>query len=508
MSELKSAQISSKSEQQDKFKDECGLMAVWNHAEAANLTYLGLYAQQHRGQEGAGVVSLSSTDANVKMHAHRGLGLVADVFDGFDFRNLPGPAAIGHVRYTTAGGQLLANVQPFSADSYCGPVAIAHNGNLINTDPLREELVRNGALFSGTSDTEVILHQLARSRERNGGKELPLVEMVIDSLKNLRGAYSLLLLFKDRLFAIRDPNGFRPLSIGSLGDAVVVASETCAFDLIGADFVRDVSPGEIVEILTDSNIRSYFPFPIAHESACIFEYVYFARPDSNVFGRNVYQVRRRLGRELAKECPVQADFVVPVPDSGVTAALGYAEESNIPLELGLIRNHYVGRTFIEPMQSIRDFGVKIKHNANSAVLKGKRIVVVDDSIVRGTTSKKLVAMLREAGATEIHMRISAPPTIDPCYYGIDTPKKQELIAAKLSIAEVSKFLEVDSLAYLSLEGLHRAVNALPEAADQSNRAADQVVGAVSKQRMCDACFSGNYPAGTPEDFKRRQARLL
>ena len=467
----------------DKFHDECGLVGVWNHKEAANIAYLGLYAQQHRGQEGAGVVSLDLKDQPA-FNVHKGLGLVADVFSDFDFAKLLGHAAVGHVRYTTAGGNRLANVQPLMAEISNGMVALAHNGNLINADHLRHTLINQGAIFGTTSDTEVILHLLAR-----GAKKLELIETVIAALQKVKGAFSLIFLFQDRLVAVRDPNGFRPLTLGRLNGSYVVASETCAFDLIGAEYVRDIAPGELVEIYGASELRSYFPFGVVKASPCIFEYVYFARPDSNVFGRNVYAVRKRLGHELAKEQPVKADIVVPVPDSGMTAALGYANELGIPLELGLIRNHYVGRTFIEPKQSIRDFGVKIKLNANSAVLKGKVIVVVDDSIVRGTTSRKLVKMLREAGAKEVHMRISAPPTIDPCYYGIDTPEKGELIAAQKSVEEIKAYIAADSLAYLSLEGLYRAVESVPG-------------------KFCDACFSGNYPIGTPKAFEKKQREMF
>ncbi len=471
------------SELDDKFREECGLMGLWNHKEASNLTYLGLYAQQHRGQEGAGVVSLDRVEGRFSIH--KNIGLVADIFSDFDFSKLPGDSAIGHVRYTTAGGNIVANVQPFFADIALGKVAIAHNGNLVNADALREELIKSGAIFSASSDTEVVLHLLARGAKA----QTPVIEIVIGALKKIKGAYSMLFLFRDRMIAVRDPQGFRPLCIGELNGSIVVASETCAFDLVGAKYIRDVEPGEVVEISGDSQIKSYFPFPMGKVSPCIFEYVYFARPDSSVFGRNVYPVRKAMGRELANEQPVEADIVVPVPDSGVTAAIGYAEASGIPLELGLIRNHYIGRTFIEPKQAIRDFGVKIKLNANSEVLKGKRVIVIDDSIVRGTTSKKLVQMLRAAGAKELHMRISAPPTTDPCYYGIDTPEKAELIASHKSVDEIAAYLGVDSLAYLSLEGLYRAVGSV-------------------KGKFCDACFSGNYPVGTPSKFEKKQRVLF
>jgi amidophosphoribosyltransferase len=467
----------------DKFHEECGLIGVWNNKEAANLAYLGLFAQQHRGQEGAGVCAF---EVNGEIHhaLHKGFGLVADVFSNFDFSKLPGDRAIGHVRYTTAGGHRLSNVQPLLADINSGGVAIAHNGNLVNADTLRDELIGEGAIFSATSDTEVFLHLLARAN-----RNVPLIERIIGSLKRTRGAYSLLMLFADRLIAIRDPNGFRPLCLGRLGDSVVFASETCAFDLIGATFERELEPGEIVEVTGKNSMQSYFPFGKVKESACIFEYVYFARPDSNIFGRNVYAVRRKFGQELAREHPVKADLIIPVPDSGVTAAIGYAHESGIPLEMGLIRNHYVGRTFIEPKQSIRDFGVRLKLNANPDVLSGKSVVVVDDSIVRGTTSRKLVKMIRDAGAREVHMRISSPPTTDPCYYGIDTPSKDELIASHKSNEEIARYIGVDTLAYLSIAGMYRAVESGP-------------------QKFCDACFSGKYPLGAPADQGEKQAELF
>lgn len=469
----------------DKFHDECGLMAVWNHPEAANLTYLGLYAQQHRGQEGAGVVSVKRNgDDNPHFFFHKGLGLVADVFGNFDFAQLPGEVAIGHVRYTTAGGNKLANVQPFVADIALGYVAVAHNGNLINAEELRRELIDSGSIFASTSDTETILHLLA-----HGDKDAPRVESVIGALQRLKGAFSLLLLFEDRLIVARDRHGLRPLAIGELNGALVFASETCAFDLIGAKYIRDVAVGEVIEVLRDGSMKSYFPFGFSKEAPCIFEFVYFARPDSNVFGKNVYQLRKNMGAELARENIVAADLVTAVPDSGVAAAIGYAEAAKLPYEMGLVRNHYVGRTFIEPKQSIRDFGVKIKLNANPAILAGKSIVVVDDSIVRGTTSRKLVAMLRQAGAREVHLRISSPPTTDPCYYGIDTPDKQDLIASKHSVPEIAKFIGVDSLAYLSIEGLYRAVESTPG-------------------KFCDACFSGNYPAGTPVAITPKRQQML
>jgi len=458
-------------EGEDKFREECGLMVVWNHPEAANLTYLGLYAQQHRGQEGVGVVSYDHQ--NNLFQVHKGLALVQDVFKDFDFARLPGRNAIGHVRYTTAGGNKLANVQPLYAEISKGRVALAHNGNLINAAALRKKLIKQGAIFGTSSDTEVILHLIAKAPNN-----IPLEEGVIQALGQVRGAYSLVGMFDDRVFAVRDPAGLRPLSLARLGSSYIFASESCAFDLIGAKYEREIEPGELVVINGDNKLESFFPFPRQDRAPCIFEFVYFSRPDSNVFGQNVYPIRKRMGQELARESMVAADIVVPVPDSGVTAAIGFSQEAGIPMEMGLIRNHYVGRTFIEPQQSIRDFGVKIKLNANPDVLKGKRVIVVDDSIVRGTTSKKLVSMIREAGASEIHMRISAPPTTDPCFYGIDTPEKDELIASKNSVDQIAKYIGVDSLSYLSIEGLYRAVG-------------------TTKGSMCDACFSGRYPLGTP-----------
>ena len=461
----------------------CGLVGIWNHKEAANLAYLGLYAQQHRGQEGAGVVA-HEPGSGLPFRLHRGLGLVDEVFKNFDFAGLTGAAAIGHVRYTTAGGNILANVQPFYAQIATGQVAVAHNGNLINIDALKQELSADGAIFSSTSDTEVLLHLLARAPRHS-----KTVESVISACHRIKGAYSFVFLFQDRLIAVRDPSGLRPLVLGSLNGSLLVASETCAFDLLGAKYVRDIQPGEIVEISGQNEVSSYQPFGHVKESPCIFEYVYFARPDSSVFGSNVYLARKRMGHALAREHPAQADLVIPVPDSGTTAAIGYSEESKIPLEMGLIRNHYVGRTFIEPKQSIRDFGVRVKLNPNPEVLRGKSIVVIDDSIVRGTTSRKLVAMMRAAGAREIHMRIAAPPTTDPCHYGIDTPEKSELIAATKSVDEIAAFIGVDSLRFLSLDGLYAAVQSV-------------------RGKFCDACFSGVYPIGTPKNYQGRQVELF
>ncbi len=470
----------------DKFREECGLMGVFGIPEAANIAYLGLYAQQHRGQEGAGVISLDGDGPERRVYAYKGVGLVSEVFNShFDFNKLPGECALGHVRYTTAGSNSLVNVQPFSADLACGTVTVAHNGNLTNADQLRERLIKKGAIFSSSSDTEIFLHLFARG-ERVGN----VTELVVESLHQVEGAFSLLVMLNDRLIAVRDPHGFRPLVLGRLGDGVVFASETCAFDLVGAEYERELAPGEVVEVTRDGEINSYFPFKKSKISPCIFEYVYFARPDSIVFDRNVYEVRKRMGAQLAEEAEVTADLVIPVPDSGITAALGFAQRSGIPIELGLIRNHYVGRTFIEPKQSIRDFGVKLKLNANPSILADRKIVVIDDSIVRGTTSRKLVKMLREKGAKEVHLRISAPPTTHPCYYGIDTPDKKELIASHKTIAEMEKYIGVDSLRFLSIEGLYQAVGDEP-------------------LDFCDACFSGDYPVQIGRvKSKSRQAGLF
>ncbi|MCL4148655.1 UNVERIFIED_CONTAM: hypothetical protein GTU68_032457 [Idotea baltica] len=461
-------------------------MSVWNHPEAANLCYLGLYAQQHRGQEGAGIVSKKINEETKKTSfaSHKGLGLVADIFNGFDFDNLKGSAAVGHTRYTTAGGHRLSNVQPFFAEISLGKIALCHNGNLVNADTLKRDLIKDGSIFASTSDTEVILHLLSKTE-----KDIPLVESIISALKLVKGAYSLSIMFEDRLYVVRDPQGLRPLCMGKLNDGLVFASETCAFDLIGAEYIRDVEPGEILEVMPDCKMNSFYPFKLSKPAPCIFEFVYFARPDSYVFGKNVYPIRKNLGVELAKESHVDADLVIPVPDSGVPSALGYAHESKLPFEYGLIRNHYVGRTFIEPEQSIRDFGVKIKLNPNVEILRGKRIVVVDDSIVRGTTSRKLVNMLRQAGAKEVHLRISSPKITDPCYYGIDTPEKSQLIAANKSEEEIREYLGVDSLAYLSIEGLYKAAGS-------------------EKGNYCDACFSGDYPIKINKKSKVEQVALF
>jgi amidophosphoribosyltransferase len=453
----------------DRFHDHCGLFGVFGHPDAARLTYLGLYALQHRGQESAGIV----TSDGQRLRLEKGMGLVSDVFSEPRLDALPGSRAMGHVRYSTAGDTVTANAQPIVIDCHRGPIALAHNGNIVNAALLRHELEAAGSIFQSTSDTEVILHLYARSHREK------LEDAIAASLSKVMGAFSLLFLTPDALVAARDPWGFRPLVIGKLGEATVVASETCALDLIDAAYVRDVEPGEVVVIDKDG-LRSFRPFPPEPVRQCIFEHVYFARPDSLVFGRNVLATRAAMGRQLAREAPADADIVVPVPDSGMGAALGYAEESGLPFQWGLIRNHYVGRTFIEPRQSIRSFGVKIKLNPVRSVLEGRRVVLIDDSIVRGTTSRKIVGMVREGGAREVHLRISSPPTTGPCYYGIDTPTREELIAANQPVEEIRRWVGADSLAYLSQEGLLAAV------ADADG------------QRHCTACFSGRYPVAVSQ----------
>lgn len=463
----------------DRFREECGVVGVYGHPEAANLVYLGLYALQHRGQEGAGIVS---SNGSVLM-SHRGLGLVADVFDHEIISRLEGAAAIGHNRYSTAGRTLLKNTQPFVVEFGGGGLAVAHNGNIVNAIELREQLEARGSIFHSSVDTEVIIHLIAGA---HGGQ---LVDRIVTALSEVRGAYSLIFLSRDEMIAVRDPNGFRPLVLGRIKDAVFVASETCALDLIGAEYEREIEPGEVL-IASREGTRSIFPFARASRTRCVFEYVYFSRPDSLVYGRNVYQVRKELGRQLAREQPAEADLVVPVPDSGVPAALGFAEESGLPFDFGLIRNHYVGRTFIEPQDAIRHFGVKVKLNAQREVLEGKRIVVVDDSIVRGTTSRKIVTMLRAAGAKTVHMRISSPPTTGPCYYGVDTPTRSELIASEQSVERIREFITADSLGFLSERGLY-AFRA--DASDEG---------------FCDACFSGRYPVPATEAAQERQLVLF
>ena len=463
----------------DRFHEECGVVGIFGHPEAANLAYLSLYALQHRGQESAGIVSSNGEI----LISHRNLGLVAEIFSEDVIRKLEGRSAIGHNRYSTSGQTLLKNTQPFVVEYGRGGIAIAHNGNLVNATELREQLQEQGAIFQSNVDTEVIVHLIANSKAERS------IDRVVAALAQVRGAYSLVFLTPRALIAARDPNGFRPLVLGSIKDTVVVASETCALDLIGAKYEREVEPGEVLHI-TEAGVESFHPFPQVPRTSCVFEYVYFARPDSTVYGRNVYEVRKQLGRQLAMEHPVEADIVIPVPDSGVPAALGYADQAKLPFEMGLIRNHYVGRTFIEPRDAIRHFGVKIKLNAQEGVLRGKRVVVVDDSIVRGTTSRKIVQMVRHAGATEVHMRISSPPTISSCFYGIDTPTQQELIASANTLEDIRKFITADSLGYLSERGLYSFL-----------RPGDS-------NGYCAACFTGRYPVPVTDQGRTRQLVLF
>ncbi len=455
----------------DKFRDECGVVAIHAHPEAEKLAYLGLHALQHRGQESAGIVSSDGE----RLRSHRAMGLVADVFTEEVLASLRGTLAIGHTRYSTAGDSALLNAQPILVQSNKGAIAIAHNGNLVNAHSIRARLEGQGSIFQTNSDTEVLVHLIALSREQT------LPDAITDSLRRVEGAFSLVIISRDRIFAARDPRGFRPLAMGRIQaktgertDTIVFASETCAFDLLGAHYERDVKPGELI-IVGPEGTSSRFFSPSAMQSSCIFEHVYFSRPDSLVFGRSVDHSRDLMGRQLARESPVDADIVVPVPDSGNTAAIGYSAESGIPFRLGLIRNHYIGRTFIEPQQSVRDFGVKLKLNPVRTLLDGKRVILIDDSIVRGTTSKKIVRMIRNAGAKEVHMRISCPPTISPCFYGVDTPTKKQLIAANKTIEEIRDFIGADSLAYLSLAGLKIAC------------------GEGEKTHYCSACYTGTYP---------------
>lgn len=455
----------------DKFKDECGLFGIFGHPEAANMTYLGLYALQHRGQESAGIAASDGSTIRVS----KAMGYVADVFNGQTLNTLPGRAAVGHVRYSTAGESRLANAQPFLIDCAHGQFSICHNGNLVNADGLRNDLVSQGSIFQSSSDTEVVLHLYARSSART------VEDAVVESVTQVQGAFSFLMMTADRMIAVRDPHGFRPLALGRLGDAVVVCSETCALDLIGATYVRDVEPGEVL-IVSAGGTRSIKPFPPAPLAHCVFEHVYFSRPDSYVFGKSVNEVRTNLGRILARERRVDADVVVPVPDSGVCAAMGYAEEAGLPLRMGLIRNHYVGRTFIQPQAAIRHFGVKVKLNPVRSILEGRRVILVDDSLVRGTTSRKIVRMVRAAGASEVHVRISCPPTISPCFYGVDTPRRSELIAATHTLDEIRTYLDADSIEYLSLEGLMSAVG-------------------EGREGYCSSCYTGRYPVAFPRDEK-------
>ena len=477
----------------DKFHEECGVFGVWNVTDAAALTALGLHALQHRGQEAAGIVSL---DEGGLFHSHRGRGLVGENFsDAKVIASLPGRAAVGHNRYATTGETALRNVQPLFADFEFGGFAVAHNGNLTNANALKRELVRRGSLFQSTTDSELFIQLMAISLYS------AVEERLIDALRRVQGAYRRVALHNGALMGARDPMGVRPLVLGRTGgtDGVpvswVLASETCALEIVSADFVRDIEPGEIV-IIDDSGVRSIKPFGRGTSRFCIFEYIYFARPDSVMEGIPVYETRKRIGQELARESHVPADVVVPVPDSGVPAAMGYAVEAGVPFELGIIRNHYVGRTFIEPTDQIRNLGVKLKHSANRAMIEGKRVILVDDSIVRGTTSKKIVEMVRAAGAKEVHMRISSPPTTHSCYYGIDTPERGKLMAAQHDVAEMARIIGVDSLAFISLDGLYRALG-------QPGRDA-------AKPAYCDACFTGDYaiPLTDTQDNTERQLSLL
>ncbi|MBE2190826.1 MAG: amidophosphoribosyltransferase [Alphaproteobacteria bacterium] len=469
----------------DKMHEECGVFGIYGHDDASTLTALGLHALQHRGQESSGIASYDDAKDGGQFFVHRGLGLVDDIFNDVSIiARLKGRSAIGHNRYATTGATLLRNVQPLYAELVFGGFAVAHNGNLTNAVKIRNELTQHGAIFQCTSDTEVIIHLVALS------KKATVLDRLVDALQQVEGAYSLICFAEGRMIGVRDPNGFRPLVLGRLGDAYILASETCALDIIGADFVRDVEPGEMV-VISSQGIQSHRPFAAAASRFCIFEYIYFARPDSIIDGKSVYEMRKKIGAVLAEESPCDVDLVVPVPDSGVPAAIGFAQVSGLPFELGIIRNHYVGRTFIEPTQKIRHLGVKRKHNGNRGVVEGKKIVLVDDSIVRGTTSRKIVEMMRQAGATEVHMRISSPPITHGCFYGIDTPSRDELLASKSSVQEIADFIKVDSLAFISDDGLYRAMG---EA--KRNTAAPQ---------YCDACFTGDYPVELRDQIMLKKA---
>jgi amidophosphoribosyltransferase len=453
----------------DKLREECGVFGIYDAETASAVVALGLHALQHRGQEAAGITSWDGTS----FHSHRAMGHVAGNFDRDDvIRGLPGRVACGHVRYSTTGETALRNVQPLFAELQSGGFAVAHNGNISNAMKLRRELVRRGSIFQSTSDTEVIIHLVATSTYRT------LLDKFIDALKQVEGAYSLICMTAEGMLACRDPLGIRPLVMGKLGDSTILASETVALDVIGADYLRDVEPGEIV-IVTNDGVRSIQPFGRINPRPCIFEHVYFSRPDSIVDGTSVYDVRKAIGAQLAIEAPVDADLVIPVPDSGVPAAIGYAQQSGIPFELGIIRSHYVGRTFIQPGDQVRHLGVKLKHNANRALIGGKRVVLIDDSIVRGTTSLKIVQMMRDAGAAEVHMRIASPPTRHSCFYGVDTPERAKLLAARLDVPGMSDFIHADSLAFVSIEGLYKALG-------HDHRA-------EVRPQHCDACFTGDYP---------------
>jgi len=456
----------------------CGIFGIYGHQEASKLAYLGLYALQHRGQESAGI----ATSDGKFLYSHREMGLVADIFKENILESLKGDKAISHTRYSTTGSSLLKNAQPFVVEYLNGSIAVAHNGNIVNALMIREELEKNGSIFQSTMDTEVIVHLLAQSRNDF------ILDKMIDALSRVKGAYSLLFLTEDSLIVARDPHGFRPLVIGNLKGSHIFASETCALDLIEAEFVREVEPGELI-VINNQGLSSYKPFKKESSTFCIFEFVYFSRPDSNIMGRSVYEVRKNLGRELFKEHPVDADVVIPIPDSGVPAAIGFSIESGIPFETALIRNHYIGRTFIEPKDSIRHFGVKIKLNPVKEAIRGKRVVIIDDSIVRGTTIRKIINMIRQCDPREVHVRISSPPTTHSCFYGIDTPDRMKLIAATHNVEEIREFLGSDSLEYLSVEGLHRGVGSRGE-------------------NFCDACFTGNYPVPIPPSLMSYQLNLF
>ena len=463
----------------DKFHDECGVVGVYGHLDAANLAYLGLYALQHRGQESAGIVASN----NGSMHLEVGMGLVADVFSDSRLKKLPGNIAIGHNRYSTTGGSRIKNAQPCLIEYAGGTMAMGHNGNLVNASEIREELGAAGAIFQSTNDSEVIVHLMAQSRRNS------FVDRAVAALSQVKGAYSIVLMSENELIAARDPQGFRPLCLGKLDGAYIVASESCVMDLLEAEFIREIEPGELI-LINQFGMKSFHPFPKTATKQCVFEHIYFSRPDSYLFGQSVYSVRKLMGRALAREKPVEADVVVPVPDSGVISAMGYSEESKIPFQMGLIRNHYVGRTFIEPQSQIRNFGVKIKLNAVKPVIEGKRVIIIDDSIVRGTTSKKIVRMLREVGAKEVHVRISSPPTTHSCFYGIDTPTKGELIASNLDIDQTCEYLGADSLHYITLEKML------------------EIFG-EQKDDFCAACFDGRYPVDvTGSDGSANQLDLF
>ena len=458
----------------DKLHEECGVVGVYGHPEAANLVYLGLYALQHRGQESAGIVASTHS----KMHLELGMGLVADIFDPGRLLKLPGPLAIGHNRYSTAGKSELVNAQPCMINYAAGSLALAHNGNLVNAKTIRKELGSKGAIFQSTNDSEVIVHLMAQAKSEN------FVDRAAEALRQVSGAYSLVLMTENELLAARDPHGFRPLCLGKLDGAYIIASETCVMDLIEAEFIREVEPGELI-LINENGLQSFFPFKKVESKYCVFEHIYFARPDSFLFGEHVYAARKEMGRAMAQESPADADLIVPVPDSGVVSAMGFAEESGIPFEMGLIRNHYVGRTFIEPQSQIRNFGVKLKLNAVKNIISGKRLAIIDDSIVRGTTSRKIVKMLLEAGAKEVHLRISSPPILHSCFYGIDTPNKEELIAHSHSLEETRKYLGADSLQYLSIKKMLEVLQ-------------------NGKNKFCSACFDGNYPVPITDHFSTTQ----